>query len=124
VAIDPFDSDVMVAGGADSGVFLSINGGTNWRRITDPFDPVDSGLPHIPRPRFAHFDHEGSTFISRRFTVFIGSQGRGVWRFDVSIPRSFGRICVRYPFICKEPIIDRGIIKLECLAATIASFAT
>ena len=58
VAFDPLDPDILVAGGADSGVFLSTNGGTRWQLVTDPITPGASGMPHIPRPYYAHFDHD------------------------------------------------------------------
>ena len=50
--------DILVAGGADSGVFISTNGGTRWQLVTDPISPGTSGIPHIPRPYYAHFDHD------------------------------------------------------------------
>jgi hypothetical protein len=79
VAFDPEDPDVIVAGGRESGVFLSSDGGENWRLLTDPFTPGISGIPHLPRPFFAHFDHEpGKT------SVYIGSTGRGIWRVDLA----------------------------------------
>lgn len=82
LAYDPEDSDVIVAGGADSGVFMSFDGGSNWSLVTDPFTPGTSGKAHLPRPRFAHFDHEpaGTT------TVYVGTQGRGVWRLAFVSP--------------------------------------
>jgi photosystem II stability/assembly factor-like uncharacterized protein len=77
VAFDPEDPEVLVAGGADSGIFLSIDAGTNWRLITDPINPIISDKPHLPRPRYAYFDHEpGKGDVN----LYIGSQGRGVWR--------------------------------------------
>jgi hypothetical protein len=79
VAFDPVDPKLVVAGGIDSGVFLSTNGGLNWFLITDPFDSGNSGVPHLPRPRYAYFDHEttGTT------KLYIGTQGRGVWRITL-----------------------------------------
>ncbi len=77
-AFDPNDSRIMVAGGRDSGVHLSTDGGSRWTTVTDPLNSHTSGIPHIPRPRFAYFDHE-----SGAKSVYIGSQGRGVWRLDL-----------------------------------------
>lgn len=71
---DP-DSNAVVAGGQDSGVFLSTNDGASWTLISDPRTSDTSGVPHIPRPRYAYFDTEGGTT-----TIYIGSQGRGIWR--------------------------------------------
>lgn len=77
VGFDPQDPDIVVAGGADSGVFLSMDGGTRWELVTDPFTPGTSGTPHIPRPRYAHFDHSSP---GGDINLFLGTQGRGAWR--------------------------------------------
>lgn len=80
VAFDPEDPDILVAGGTSSGVFISSNGGENWFRLTDPFTPGISGIPHLPRPTQAHFDH-GKPGTVR---VYLGT-GRGVWRVDLPL---------------------------------------
>jgi hypothetical protein len=49
--------------------------------MTDPFDPVGSGIPHLTSPRHAYFDHDSPDAID----VYIGTVGRGVWR--MRIPR-------------------------------------
>ena len=77
VALDAEERDIMVAGGADSGVFISEDGGESWQLVTDPLTPHESGVPHLPRPRHAYFDHEPA---KGRVNIFIGTQGRGVWR--------------------------------------------
>lgn len=77
VAFDPDDPDIVVAGGVDSGVFLSTNGGTRWELVTDPFTPGTSGRPHIPRPLYAHFDHDPP---GGDINLFLGTKGRGAWR--------------------------------------------
>jgi hypothetical protein len=82
ISFDPEDPDILVAGGRDSGVFLSTNGGQNWGLLTDPFDSGNSGIPHLPRPWFAYFDHEPAGEIN----IYIGTQGRGVWRFEITVP--------------------------------------
>lgn len=86
VAFDPHDSDVLVAGGVDSGVFLSVDGGTSWQRVTDPLTPGLSGRPHVPRPIRAYFDHEPDGRVS----VYLGSKGRGVWRLSFDDPAGGG----------------------------------
>jgi hypothetical protein len=78
-AFDP-NSSAVVAGGQDSGVFLSTDDGATWTLVSDPRTSDTSGTPHIPRPRYAYFDTEGATT-----TVYIGSQGRGIWRFSVPV---------------------------------------
>ena len=77
VALDSDDPDILAAGAVDSGVFLSVNGGTRWERVTDPLTPGTSGKPHIPRPRYAHFDHDPP---GDDVNLFLGTQGRGAWR--------------------------------------------
>jgi hypothetical protein len=82
VAFDPEDPNVIVAGGRDSGIFYSNDAGQNWTTITDPLTSNTSGTPHIPRPFFAAFDHEPAGTV----TVFVGTQGRGVWRVRLRTP--------------------------------------
>src|SRR6185295_12152705 len=77
VAFDPLDPDILVAGGADSGVFISTNGGARWQLVTDPISPGASGVPHIPRPYYAHFDHDPP---GGDINLFLGTRGRGPWR--------------------------------------------
>jgi hypothetical protein len=74
LAFDPLNPKIMVAGGVDSGVFISLDRGQGWTLLTDPLQTGEK--PHIPRPRFAHFDHS----LPDGFDVYIGSGGRGVWR--------------------------------------------
>jgi hypothetical protein len=78
IAFDPADPNILAAGGADSGVFLSNNGGNSWTTVTDPLNSSSSGRPHLPRPWFAYFDHDPAN----RVRAFIGTQGRGVWRIE------------------------------------------
>ncbi len=80
LAIDPSDPDILIGGGRDSGIFASADGGTSWTLLTDPTNSHTSGTPHIPRPWHAYFDEEGG-----RKSVFIASQGRGIWRMDLII---------------------------------------
>jgi uncharacterized repeat protein (TIGR01451 family) len=77
IAFDPEDPEIIVAGGRESGVFISSNGGRSWAVLTDPFGMSD--IPHLPRPFFAHFDHEAG-----KTRVYIGSVGRGVWRIELA----------------------------------------
>ncbi len=116
VAFDPDDRNVVVAGGADSGVFVSLDGAATWTLLTDPLTPGTSGRPHIVRPRFAYFDHEGGTFLRRRVNVYVGSAGRGVWRialdrFGFTVVRT---ICDRYPQICGRVRVFPGRIRIDC----------
>jgi len=101
VAFDPDDPDILVAGGADSGVFLSVNGGTRWQLVTDPLTPGASGVPHIPRPRYAHFDHDAP---GDDILLYLGTQGRSDWRItfqkvlvpEIQVPGDVhvGDVCV------------------------------
>jgi hypothetical protein len=75
------NGNMLVAGGQDSGVFLSVDGGTNWSLVTD-FDGIAKA--HLPRPRYAYFDHEPAGTI----TVYVGTQGRGVWRLPFQLPNA------------------------------------
>jgi PKD domain-containing protein len=79
LAYDPSNGSIIVAGGQDSGIFLSVDGGTNWSLVTDP---NAASKPHLPRPRDAYFDHEPVTQLS----VYVGTQGRGIWRLAFQLP--------------------------------------
>jgi len=80
VAFDPEDSKLIVAGGRDSGVFASRNGGQSWMLLTNPVSPGPRGTPpHLPRPWFAYFDHEPAGTVN----IYVGTQGRGVWRITL-----------------------------------------
>lgn len=85
VAFDPFEPRVLVAGAADAGVFVSTDGGVCWTKITDPLASHLTGIPHIPRPRFAYFSHQPDAGGKKIIHLYIGSQGRGVWRIELTI---------------------------------------
>lgn len=82
LAFDPENTNIIVAGGRDSGVFLSTDGGADWSLVTDPFTPGSSGKPHLSNPHLAYFDHEPAGTVN----VYIGTRGRGVWRLSFTIP--------------------------------------
>ena len=117
VAFDPEDRNLIVAGAADAGLFVSSDAGTNWMRVSDPFNPCCSGKPHIPRPWFAYFDHEPWSWFSYTANVYVGTQGRGVWRLTLS-RRNLIAIC-KITNLCDSVILDRGSITLnldiECI---------
>ncbi|MFN2470734.1 MAG: PKD domain-containing protein [Gaiellaceae bacterium] len=81
-AFDPENANTIVAGGRDSGVFLSVDGGTNWSLVTNPRTPGNTGLTHLPRPYFAYFDREPAS----QLLVYVGTEGRGVWRIRLTLP--------------------------------------
>lgn len=81
VAYDQEDANIIVAGGRDSGVFLSTDAGANWSLLTGPVNPT-AAKPHLPRPWYAYFDHEPAS----RVNIYVGTQGRGVWRISLGIP--------------------------------------
>ncbi len=80
VAIEP-TGGLMVAGGQDSGIYLSDDDGATWQLVTDPHTPEISGIPHLPRPRYAYFDSE----FGGDQVIYIGSQGAGIWRMTLGI---------------------------------------
>lgn len=80
LAYDQEDANIMVAGGRDSGIFLSTDSGANWSLLTDPVNAT--AKPHLPRPWYAYFDHEPANTVN----IYVGTQGRGVWRISLGIP--------------------------------------
>lgn len=83
VEFDPADPNVIAAGGADSGLFISTDAGFTWTLLSDPLTPAASGIPHIPRPRFAVFDHEPGDHLS----LYVGTQGKGALRIRYEPPK-------------------------------------
>ncbi len=83
IAINPDNPDMIVAGGQDSGVFASTDGGNGWYRLTDSRGNTRART-HISRPLFAHFE----TFHDGYANVYIGARGRGAWRTVVNRPTS------------------------------------
>jgi photosystem II stability/assembly factor-like uncharacterized protein len=79
LAYDPENSNFLVAGSVDAGIFLSVDNGTNWSLVTDP---NAASKPHLPRPRDAFFDHEPVTQLG----IYVFTQGRGVWRLTFQLP--------------------------------------
>src|SRR5262249_37608831 len=85
LSFDPQNPMNIVAGATDSGLFLSTDGGASWRLVTDPKVQGLTGgngqpLPQLSRPRFVGFQDnpDGSPK-----SLYIGSQGRGIWRIAV-----------------------------------------
>lgn len=84
VEFDPDDRDIVVAGAWDSGVFVSLDGGDNWQRMT-PFPGSSlqhnpNVRPQIPRPHHAYIDHnEGDPNYVQ---VYLATKGRGAWRIN------------------------------------------
>jgi hypothetical protein len=135
VAFDPARPSWIAAGATDAGVFLSTDDGATWARLTDPNAPATSGTAHLPRPLFAHFDHDGSSLFSDQTRLFIGTQGRGVWRIDrvkdvnlVMIcevrlrrcpipglaPNRITLHCDRLPCVFRDPVPRNCLIKYAC----------
>jgi hypothetical protein len=83
VAFDPDDENILVAGGHDSGVFISTDRGEDWVLVTDP-SSTGGVIPHLYQPRFAYFDHEPSA--NGDINMYIGTRGRGVWRVSFDQP--------------------------------------
>lgn len=113
-AFDPEDTQNLVAGAADAGLFVSTNGGTAWQLVTDPIDPGTSKVPHLPRPRYAYFDHDGSTLVTKVVNVYVGTQGRGVWRVTFNKPANIVTICTLNLRLCRPPKLGRERIDLGC----------
>lgn len=75
-AFDPRDTRVVVAGGFNSGFFVSVDKGETWQNIGDPTRVTSIRTPNISHPTGVHFEHEDDGLIN----IYIGTRGRGVWR--------------------------------------------
>ncbi|MGE5275858.1 MAG: hypothetical protein ACM3SU_02580 [Acidobacteriota bacterium] len=76
VAFDPTNQNLLVAGGYESGLFISSDGGKGWALLSDPFTP-SAAVPHLPRPFWAEFSHDADGALD---AIYVGSVGRGAWR--------------------------------------------
>ncbi|MCP4308104.1 MAG: hypothetical protein GY788_25160 [bacterium] len=83
-AFDPQFSGVIVAGGYNSGFFVSTDRGANWQAVSDPTQ-VAFGRPNISHPLHVHFEHDRDAH-----NIYIGTRGRGVWRIPLGIEFSIG----------------------------------
>ncbi|HVS80523.1 MAG TPA: YCF48-related protein [Pyrinomonadaceae bacterium] len=75
VAFDPNDSNTLLAGAADAGIFLSRDNGVSWVTLTN--NSGSTANPIIPRPHWAYFDRECG-----QANIYVGTQGRGAWHFS------------------------------------------
>jgi photosystem II stability/assembly factor-like uncharacterized protein len=73
VAFDPNDGNIVVAAGIDSGVFLSFDEGKQWEAIL----PKGRSLSRVRAAAFA-------AVTSTEEVIFLGSQGSGIWRINIT----------------------------------------
>jgi hypothetical protein len=83
-AFSPVDPNLIIAAGIDSGVFVTTDAGATWEVVSDPFNPTASGTPHIPRAKFAHFDHLADGPGGSKVDIYVGTRGRGVFRIRLA----------------------------------------
>jgi hypothetical protein len=103
VAFDPNDKNLIVAGGVDSGVFVSVDAGASWLLVTDPQTPVQSGRPHIPHPLYAYFDHDPVD----RTDIYVGTRGKGVMRIGFRPPETGYHYAAK--FVCGDQREEEGL---------------
>ncbi|PPK88167.1 photosystem II stability/assembly factor-like uncharacterized protein [Neolewinella xylanilytica] len=112
VAFNPYDEEVIVAGAADAGLFISFDGGESWRPVTDPDDP--SGI-QVPRPKFAHFEEAPMPFGDNGLNVYIGTKGRGMFRMRIAgSPPAAASPCLLNPALCIDLDLDDFRIGIDC----------
>ena len=73
VSFDPSDTNTLIAGSRDAGLFITRDGGATWNKVTDNSGSTTN--PVVPRPSFAYYDKECG-----QSSAYIGTQGRGIWR--------------------------------------------
>jgi hypothetical protein len=82
---DPLDPSTIVAGAIDSGVFVSLDNGTNWQSVSNNISPT-STAPGIPAPIFAYFSPGRFNASTNAFDVWVGTRGAGVWKVVLERP--------------------------------------
>jgi hypothetical protein len=78
-AFDPQDSQIIVAGGFNSGLFISTDRGQSWHVLSDPTN-VTPLRPNIGHPLHIHFERDDGVY-----NIYVGTRGRGVWRITPGI---------------------------------------
>ena len=79
LAYDPEDANLIAAGAIDAGVFLSVDGGARWMRVTTDHGNAPTAASTLQR-LFRYHEPGGTT------NLYVGTQGRGVWRIQVRLP--------------------------------------
>ena len=82
---DPLDPSTIVAGAIDSGVFVSLDNGSNWQSVSNNISPT-SASPGIPAPIFAYFSPGRFNANTNAFDVWVGTRGSGVWKVVLERP--------------------------------------
>ena len=79
MAVDPANPDVVYAGTPRDGLFVTINGGATWQRVTavPAAQQRDGGWPGITG---LVFDASAGTVHGVTATAYASSHGQGVWR--------------------------------------------
>jgi hypothetical protein len=103
VAFDPQDSNLLVAGAVDAGVFVSTDAGASWLLVTDPHTPVQTGRAHLPHPLYAYFDHEPAD----RVDIYVGTRGKGVMRIGFRPPVTGFQYAAK--FVCGDQRDSDGL---------------
>ena len=79
VAFDPEDSDVIVAGGVDSGVFHRATAAETGRSSPTRTPPTTP-----PRTSRGRASPTSTTSLPAPFGSFVGAVGRGIWRVNLA----------------------------------------
>jgi hypothetical protein len=80
VAYNPGNGRIVLAGGIDSGLFISMDSGETWRNLTRPIGPHTN--PEIMRPMSVYF-----AGASPSSDIYVSTQGSGIWRIrGIKIP--------------------------------------
>ncbi len=82
---DPLDSTTIVAGAIDSGVFVSLDNGSNWQTVSNNITPT-SLTPGIPAPIYAYFSPGRFNASTNAFDVWVGTRGAGVRKVVLERP--------------------------------------
>jgi hypothetical protein len=79
MAVDPANPDVVYVGTPDSGLFVTVDGGVSWQRVTAVAAAMQAKGAW---PGFAGiaFDGRSGTTAGRTNTIYASSYGNGVWQ--------------------------------------------
>ena len=83
MAVDPINPDVVYAGTGQDGLFVTMNGGTSWDRVSAlPPSALDTSSGLYPGISGITFDPTSGTAEGKTNVIYAASYGSGVYRTD------------------------------------------
>ena len=83
MAVDPINPDIVYAGTGQDGLFVTMNGGTSWDRVSAlPPSAIDTSTGLYPGISGITFDPTSGSAEGKTNVIYAASYGSGVYRTD------------------------------------------